>query len=135
MSILSKAFGLDHPSNKGLLDLINGVGRAIATKAGLAGIDPGKLVLGLLLDKYAPDQSSVVMEAVGGLAVNEVTNVVEKAEGSLPPVEETPAPVTTPVTTPVAVIPTLEQAAETAVLPVVENALDNTVSRVPLFTR
>jgi hypothetical protein len=143
MSTLSQALGLDHPSNKGLLDLLNGVGRAIAVKSGLSGIDPAKLLLGLLLNKYAPQHTSLVMDTIGGIAVSDASAVLEKAEGTLPPIVEDPIPVPIPVpdapvpplVTPVATVPALEQASENVVLPAVETSSENIITKLPLFSR
>lgn len=90
MSIFSKALGLDHPSNKPLLDVLNGVGRAFAQKAGLENADPGKLLLNLLLQKYAPQHLDPVMSAIEGVAVSQLGDAVSKVEGL--PTGEAPAP-------------------------------------------
>lgn len=93
MSTLSRLLGLDHPSNKPLLDVLNGVGRAFAQSAGLSNTDPGKLVLQLLLQKYAPQHLDPVMTAIEGVAVTAVGAQISKAEGLS--TESTPA--STPV--------------------------------------
>lgn len=89
MSTLSRLLGLDHPSNKPLLDVLNGVGRAFAQSAGLSNTDPGKLVLQLLLQKYAPQHLDPVMTAIEGVAVTAVGAQISKAEGLS--AESTPA--------------------------------------------
>ena len=81
MSVFSKLLGLDHPSNKPLLDVLNGVGRAFASKAGLENADPGKLLLNLLLQKYAPQHLDPVMAAVEGITVSALGNAISKVEG------------------------------------------------------
>ena len=92
MSLLSKWLGLDHPSNKPLLDVINSVGRALGKQVGIEGMDPGKIVLQGLLQKYAPQHLDPVMSAIGGLGVTAVEEAVTQAEGLPQPESPTEDP-------------------------------------------
>lgn len=81
MSLVSQLLGLDHPANKPLLDILNSVGRALASKAGLSQVDPGKLILQSLLSKYAPQHLDPVMATIGGIGIAALENTITQAEG------------------------------------------------------
>lgn len=121
-----------------MLDILQSIGKAIAGKAGLTHSNPLKLILHLLLQKFAPQHLDLVMADVNAETPVELpepsvpTVTLPEMTETLEPVETTPLEVPTVTILPEPVVePVAEPVAEPALNTVTDSVVETAPEAVP----